>query len=154
MPTFLLFFLFPFSSCCFPIGLGFTLTARRSAHTHQSLSIKTTPGMMNAFSSNAPKPLSPGCLTARHVPRGEENTSTFPIRSPKKGGGMSTQRALELIRLMPKPKYTGWRSGRQKAEDARAKAKAEATRLKQKMEEDEKKKQKKCPELTQTRRCT
>ena len=37
---------------------------------------------------------------------------------------MSTQRALELIRLMPKPKYTGWRSDRQKAEDARAEAKA------------------------------
>ena len=82
--------------------------------------------MMNTFSSNAPKPLSPGCLTPRHVPREEENTSTIPIRSPKtkKGGGMSTQRALELIRLTPKPKYTGWRSDRQKAEDARAEAKA------------------------------
>ena len=81
---------------------------------------------MNTFSSNGPKPLSPGYLTPRHVPRGEENTSTIPIRSPKtkKEGGMSTQRALELIRLMPKPKYTGWRSDRQKAEDARAEAKA------------------------------
>ena len=81
---------------------------------------------MNTFSSNGPKPLSPGYLTPRHVPREEENTSTIPIRSPKtkKGGGMSTQRALELIRLMPKPKYTGWRSDRQKAEDARAEAKA------------------------------
>ena len=37
---------------------------------------------------------------------------------------MSTRRALELIKLMPKPEYTGWRSDRQKAEAARAKAKA------------------------------
>ena len=79
---------------------------------------------MNTFSSNGPKPLSPGYLTPRHVPREEENTSTIPIRSSTKGRGMSTQRALELIRLMPKPKYTGWISDRQKAEDARAEAKA------------------------------
>jgi len=37
---------------------------------------------------------------------------------------MSARRALELIKLMPKPEYTGWRSDRQKAEAARAKAKA------------------------------
>ena len=72
---------------------------------------------------------------------------------------MSARRALELIKLMPKPKYTGWRSDRQKAEDARAEAKAaeakaeaeagkaeaEAApmRLNQKKEEDEKESQQK-----------
>ena len=122
----LLFFFFsfsPFLLLC-PFGIVVTLTALRSADTHQSLSIETTFRIMNTFHSNAPKPLSPGYLTPRHVPREEENTSTIPIRSPTKGRGMSTQRALELIKLMPKPKYTGWRSDRQKAEAARAKAKA------------------------------
>ena len=115
---------------------------------------------MNTFHSNAPKPRSPGYLTPRHVPRGEENTSTIPNHSPTKGRGMSTQRALELIRLMPKPKYTGWRSDRQKAEDARAEAKAAEAKaeaeakkaeaeaapmrlMNQKKEEDEKERQQK-----------
>ena len=92
MPTFLLFVSFStFLPAVFPIGIGFTLTARRSAHTHQSLSLETLFRIMNTFHSNAPKPLSPGYLTPRHVLRGEENTSTIPIRSPttKKGGGMS-----------------------------------------------------------------
>ena len=146
--TFVLFLSF------FPIGIVFTFTARRIAHTHQSLSFETTFNTMNAFSSNDSKPPSSGCSTPRHVTREEEKGGRFhfiPERMKKKSSRID---AAEAIKRLPPSKYTGWRSDRQKAEDARAKAKAEATRLKQKMEEDEKKKQKKCPELTQTRRCT
>ena len=105
--TLLFFFSFSPFLFVFSIGIVFTLTARRSADTHQSLSLETPSRIMNTFSSNAPKLLSPGCSTPHHVPRQEENTSTIPSHSPKNGGGMSARRALELIKRMPKPEYTG-----------------------------------------------
>ena len=125
------------------------LTARLSAHTHQSLSLETSVEAMKTRVSfklcPSPERPSPGCSTQCHVPREEEKRTT-PIRSRTHEEKVAACRhTAEALNRIPLPDNNGWRSDRQKAQGARAKAKAEAeaVRLKQEKEEDEKDRNKK-----------